>query len=96
MFGNPCFQTFSELFDPKTGNYFQTFFQTFFVKFSQVQKNQLFPKNYQISKNELFRNLRKRKVRKFPSNAGPYFSSLHNAFSDTSDRKVKHYKHKFG
>jgi len=65
MFGKPCFWTFSELLEPKTGNYFQTFFQTFFVKFSRVWKNRLFPKKFRTSKNELFRNSRKQKVQKF-------------------------------
>jgi len=36
-------------------------------------------KNFPTSKNELFRNSRKLKVRKFPSNAGPY-----NSFSQQS------------
>jgi hypothetical protein len=59
MFRNPCFQTFSELFDPKTGffdqktgSYFRTYFQTIFASLKRPDiskklpnfENQLIPK----------------------------------------------------
>ncbi len=50
---------------------FPNFFPNFFAKIPRVRKFQFFPKNFRTSKTEHFRNSRKRKVRKFPSNAGP-------------------------
>jgi len=82
MFGKPCFRTFpkfSKLFDPKTrfcNPKTENFIRTFFAKFLRVKKTQLFPKNFRTSKNKLFRNSRKQKVRKFLSNAGPYFKYI--------------------
>ncbi len=83
MLWNPCFwsqtpqkQVFlkpkTEFFDPKTGNYFRTYFRTIFAKFSRVWKDRIFLKNFQTSITELFRNSRKQKVRKILSFAGPY------------------------
>ncbi len=40
---------------------------------SKLQKVRVFLKKFRTSKTEHFWNLRKQKVRKFPSNAGPYF-----------------------
>ncbi len=34
-------------FDPKTGNYFRTYFRTIFAKFSRVKKEWIFLKNFQ-------------------------------------------------
>jgi hypothetical protein len=58
-------------FYSKTGNYFQTYFQTIFTKFLRVQKDQIFPKNFRTLITELFRNSRKQKVQKILSFAGP-------------------------
>ncbi len=55
-------------FDTKTGNYFQTNFQTIFAKFLRVRKTLIFLKNFRT---KLYRNLQKQKVWKFPSNAEP-------------------------
>jgi len=41
------------------------------MKFLRVQKTRLFPKKFQTSITELFRNFRKQKVWKIPSFAGP-------------------------
>ncbi len=61
-------ELFSELFSElKLPN----FFPNFFAKISEIRKFRFFPKNFRTSKTEHFRNSRKRKVRKFPSNAGP-------------------------
>jgi len=46
----------------------------------RVKKTQLFLKNFQTSKNELFQNSRKQKVWKFLSNAGPYDPKTGNYF----------------
>jgi len=77
MFGNPLFLTpkpsKTGFLNPKTGN--SEHFQTIFVKFLRVQKDWIFPKKFQTSKTELFRNLQKRKVWKIPSFAGPYFKT---------------------
>ncbi len=54
---------------------FLNFFLNFFTKILWVQKFWLFPKNFQTSKIELFRNSRIQKVRKFLSNAGPSIES---------------------
>jgi len=43
-------------------------------RFLQVRKFRFFPKNFRTSTTELFQNSRKRKVRKIPSNTGPYCS----------------------
>jgi len=51
---------------------FSNFFPNFFAKIPRVQKFRFFPKNFRTSKTEHFRNSRKRKAQKFPSNAGPY------------------------
>ena len=50
---------------------FPNFFPNFFAKILRVQKFRFFPKNFRTLKTEHFRNSRKRKVWKFPSNAGP-------------------------
>ncbi len=47
-------------------------FPNFFAKISEVRKFCFFQKNFRTSKTEHFQNSRKRKIRKFPSNAGPY------------------------
>jgi len=44
------------------------------VKIWRVQKFHFFPKNFQTSTAEHFRNSRKQKVRKIPSNTGPYLN----------------------
>jgi len=62
------FRIITELF---TELEFPNFFPNFFAKIPRVRKFLFFPKNFWTSKTEHFRNLRKRKVRKFPSNAGP-------------------------
>ncbi len=54
--------------------FYELKFPNFFAKIPRVRKFRFFPKNFQTSKTEHFRNSRKRKVRKFPSNAGPYFT----------------------
>ena len=75
------FRIISELFSElKLPN----FFPNFFAKISEVRKFRFFPKNFRTSKTEHFRNSRKRKVRKFPSNAGPYFKSRPTNFSTKS------------
>jgi len=43
----------------------------FLRNFCEFKKLRFFPKKFQTLKTEHFRNLRKQKVRKFPSNAGP-------------------------
>ncbi len=53
---------------------FPNFFSNFFAKILRVQKFRFFPKNFWTSTAEHFRNSRKRKVLKNPSNAGPYFA----------------------
>ncbi len=63
------FRIITELFSELK---FPNFFPNFFAKILRVWKFRFFPKNFQTSKTEHFRNSRKRKVRKFPSNAGPY------------------------
>ncbi len=97
MFGNPCFCSCFLNFDPKTGffgpktgNYFRTFFRTIFAKFLRIQKDQIFPKNFRTSKTELFRNLRKQKVWKIPSNAGPYLK-LSPIKQDSRESYRKHF-----
>jgi len=57
MFGNPVFDpnfpvfaSKTGFFNPKTGKYFRTNFS----KFLQVQKDWIFPKNFQTSITKLF------------------------------------------
>jgi len=60
MFGKPCFQTFSKLFDPKTVNYLQTFFAIFlqFKKTGYLRKiSELRKTNFSVTReNEKFGN----------------------------------------
>jgi len=63
------FRIITELFSKLK---FPNFFPNFFAKIPRVWKFRFFPKNFRTLKTEHFRNSRKRKVRKFPSNAGPY------------------------
>ncbi len=67
---NRVFWPKNRVFDPKTGNYFQTYFWTIFAKFLRVRKDQIFPKNFRTSITELFRNLRKQKLGKFHLSQG--------------------------
>jgi len=67
------FQIITELFSELK---FPNFFPNFFAKIPRVRKFRFFPKNFRTLKTEHFRNSRKWKVRKFPSNAGPYSKGL--------------------
>jgi len=46
--------------------------ELFLQNFCEFEKTRIFPKNFQTSKTELFRNSQKQKVLKILSNAGPY------------------------
>jgi len=51
---------------------FPNLFPNFFCEIFASSKKRIFPKNFQTSITEIFRNPRKQKVRKIPSFAGPY------------------------
>ena len=78
---------------------YRTFYRTFFAVISELRKFRLLPKNFRTSKTEHFRNSRKRKVRKFPSNAGPqsvclfvgvnFINILRAAFTRTDPKSIK-------
>jgi hypothetical protein len=97
----PNFLTQKQVFfDPKTGNYFWTYFWTIFAKFLRFQKDRIFQKNFRTSKTELFWNLWKWKVLKILSNAGPWLSCKkhHNSIffvcilkNDSSGEDTLHY-----
>jgi len=62
------FRIITELFSELK---FPNYFPNFFAKIPRVCKFQFFPKNFQTSTAEHFRNSRKQKVWKISSNAGP-------------------------
>jgi len=69
MFGNPYFQTFSKLFDPKTGNYFQTYFRTiselFLQNFCKFEKTEYFKKISEFQKPNYSETRKNEKFGKF-------------------------------
>jgi len=76
------FDVFCSQFGLKISELFSELFRENFAKFSQfsrVRKARTLPKYFRNSEKVNFRNSRKRKFRKKPSNAGPYNLSLNLA-----------------